>query len=161
MREARARIVTMTIHKLVLGTGYSSTSLVAGTLHVQLQIDDAIGLFVDNVMTMAYNVWVQIITTRTVRGRYCGYWVSLLQPDPQEEEEHEEIYFYKYCTHTTSTCIKFFSLICSLFPRSTTWSGGHTANYLYNLQNIVVPREQSLAPTISSDIILPHPQTKW
>ena len=69
-REARARIVTRTIHELVLGTGYSSTVLVAGALHVQLHMDDVIGLFVDDVMMLAYNyVWVQIITqyTRTVR----------------------------------------------------------------------------------------------
>ena len=45
----------------------------------------------------------------------CGcysYWVSLLQPDyeEEEEEEHEEFgenYFYEYYTHTTSNYIKF------------------------------------------------------
>ena len=50
-REARARIVAMTVHidKLVLGTGYSST--VAGVLHMQLHMDDVI---VDDVMILRY-----------------------------------------------------------------------------------------------------------
>ena len=53
-QEARARIATMTIHKLILGTGYSSTILVTGALHVQLHMDDVIDLFVDDVMMLAY-----------------------------------------------------------------------------------------------------------
>ena len=50
--EACARIVTTTIHKLVLRTGYSSTVLVAGALHTQLHMDDVIGLFVDDIMML-------------------------------------------------------------------------------------------------------------
>ena len=44
----------MTINKLVLGTGHSSTVLVPGALHVPLHMDDVIGLFVDDVMMLAY-----------------------------------------------------------------------------------------------------------
>ena len=55
-REARARIVTMTIHKLVLGTGYSGTAFchARGALHVQLCMDDVIGPIFDDVMVLAY-----------------------------------------------------------------------------------------------------------
>ena len=52
----RARTVTMTIHKPVLGTGYSGTVLnfVTGALHVQLHMDDVIGLIVDDVIILLY-----------------------------------------------------------------------------------------------------------
>ena len=36
----------MTIHKPVLGTGYSGTVFVSGALHAQLHMDDVIGLIV-------------------------------------------------------------------------------------------------------------------
>ena len=49
-----ARTVTMTIHKPVLGTGYSSTVLVTGALHMQLHMDDVIGLIVDDVIILLY-----------------------------------------------------------------------------------------------------------
>ena len=52
MCEAHARIVTMTTHNFVLGTGYYSTVFCA--LHVQLHMDDVIGLIVDDIMVVTY-----------------------------------------------------------------------------------------------------------
>ena len=52
--EACGRIVTMTTHKLILGTGYSSTVFVAGTLNMQLHVDDIIGLIVHDEIILLY-----------------------------------------------------------------------------------------------------------
>ena len=66
----------MTTHKLVLGTGYSSTVFVAG---VKLYMDDVIGLIVHDVIILAIlNVWVQIVTGNSVHNqRIDRFWCDL------------------------------------------------------------------------------------
>ena len=70
MSEAlpRSRAVTMTIHKHVLGTRYSGAVFVTGTcaLHVQLHMDEVIGLIVDDIIILLYEC-MGYRASRTVR----------------------------------------------------------------------------------------------
>ena len=53
--SSRARTVNLTIHKHVLGTDIPVPFLSgAGALHVQLHMDDVIGLIVDDVIIFLY-----------------------------------------------------------------------------------------------------------
>ena len=61
-------VLYMTIHKPILGTRYSGTVFITGAVHVhvQLHMDDVIGLIVDDVMI--FSGLMLTVGQRTISG---------------------------------------------------------------------------------------------